>query len=771
MTINPSQMQSASTAPVTRHGKPRLLFFRGQHNLPQFMRSHDSLPPFIRSHLLQHIKCLSTFFDVCIISRDGDYAEICDLYKPDITLVESGVYGGPPIISNTSACPGVPKIGFLNADAYCFSRSAFLSQMERWGIDTYFTISVSMLEYMPSVADKLFVWPNFVDPDIFRDYGQPKTVPVLITGSHAMHYPWRNRISRAIAQHFPSLTCPHLGWFDARSTSRMLYDEQYARMINSSYVVPTCGTIAKEVVRKHFEIPGCNSCLITERTAALEAAGFADMQNCIFATEADVLDKLDYLFENRDVLASISRSGYLLVHSQHTLHQRNQILQWLTLHKSLQPNQRIVQTQPFGPLNIVDVRSGVTNFHGLSNGVDRALLRKGDMHLRVGNYNEAERYYLACLNYHIMPEAILGLTLCNLYKGDARRAREWISQSIAHTMEIHKAVDPDAVEWAYFIIALLCQGDIGEAMRRAHQFPLLQHKELERCRWVIDTFNDLTVCNSERGHKDTSATARRSIHQMPQRDMANWVIELCKMLTACRQGGLAEQVHRRFCSDPTRSVAPSHRCKATRMAHLINLSRSKSVLPLIAKPFHVRIRQWIPARLRARMRSLLKRKHEFASATQAWAREEPASNALILGASDRSTYTHAFLDGIQQNPSMPTVFCIGSSTHHFKELERRFAKHHRIEFRSSSVDTVMKEAKVECFDIVLIDDYAPSEGETLESLRGTKTVLIRNVNTYPGYKVARSLLSDIEYRLAYEGMTRLVRSIVFTKRHRAPRSV
>lgn len=186
--------------------KPRLLFFR----------KHGDLPRFIHSQLQQHIRCLATFFDVRLVSEEGDYKKICDSFRPDLTLVESGAYGSPPNITNKLAYPEVPKLGLLNADAYCSTRSIFLSNMERWGIETYFTISVSMPEYMPVAADQLFIWPNFVDPEIYRDYGLPKTIPVLTIGSQAMHYPWRNRINRIVAQHYPSLICPHFGWFDAK---------------------------------------------------------------------------------------------------------------------------------------------------------------------------------------------------------------------------------------------------------------------------------------------------------------------------------------------------------------------------------------------------------------------------------------------------------------------------------------------------------------------------------------------------------------------------
>ena len=268
------------------------------------------------------------------------------------------------------------------------------------------------------------------------------------------------------------------------------------------------------------------------------------------------------------------------------------------------------------------------------------------MHLRRGQYTEAERYYLSCLNYHVMPEPILGLTLCNLYKGDARKAEQWISQSIGQGMEIHNAADPDPVEWAYLIISLLCQGDIREAKRRANQFPLLQHQELERCKWVVDILNRSRLSSSEEHHNKTGVMARPSLHQLPQRDMASWVREVCRMLTACQETALAEQVHKRLLLHGTQSVLRSHCVENAGAKPLIELVRSKSILPLGRKPFGGRIRRlirrWIPSRMRAQMRRLFvslpllrkNRTHDFAYVTQAWAREEPVGSALILGASD-----------------------------------------------------------------------------------------------------------------------------------------
>src|SRR6516162_7277725 len=187
--------------------KPRLVMFRGKHVnwSPNNRRPApvSNLPHFIHSHLAQQIKCLSVFFDVSVILGDCNYAKICDQYQPDLALFESGIYGGPREITHISAVPSVPKLGFLHADAYCPTRNVFLSDMERWGIETFFTICVSMSQYIPDALDNLFVWPNFIDPLIYHDYGENKIIPVLITGSRAIHYPWRNAVSEAIAGHFP----------------------------------------------------------------------------------------------------------------------------------------------------------------------------------------------------------------------------------------------------------------------------------------------------------------------------------------------------------------------------------------------------------------------------------------------------------------------------------------------------------------------------------------------------------------------------------------
>lgn len=491
-------------------------------------------------HMKQHIKCLSEFFEVIVINEDCDYRQICDKYQPDLTLFESGVkYTGSRriYIQNTSVYPEIPKLGLHNGDSWCDCRAGFFSDMELWDIEIFFSIATTMGEHTPIITENLFVWPNFIDADIYRDYDQPKIVPVMFTGYINPLYPWRQKINKIISEHYPSLICPHLGY--EQPVSRMLYGEQYARVINASWFVPACGTLAKEIVRKHFEIPASKSCLITEKSPALEAAGFIDMQNCVFADEHNILDKLDYLFQHLDKLERITNAGYQLVHSHHTLKQRDQIFQWFNLYKNLKSNQNIVQTNPFEPLTVVEKSSGIRNSHIICNGLDIVLLRQGDEKLWAGKYEEAEVLYLQC-HKHIswMPEPKLRLTLCNLYKGNAKIALDWIVQPVKYTLENYKAFDPDPVEWAYGIISLLCLGKLDIAVNHANQFPSLSHPELNRARWVINLLK--AEGNIAPLIENESLKHRYSIHQLPSLSFNEWIENLCIILNSCQQFTLAE---------------------------------------------------------------------------------------------------------------------------------------------------------------------------------------------------------------------------------------
>jgi len=504
-----------------------------------FFRILDpGLPEFVRGHFRDHLRCLEQFFDVTVISENADYDQVVDRVQPELALFESGVYARPGRkIANTHCHPDVIKVGFLDADGYCATRSVFLSDMDDWGIDTFFGIAVSAGGYTPEIADRLFVWPNFADRALFRSYPGGASEPILLSGSRETNYPWRVKVDRLLRANFPVRTVAHAGWFDHSAAAAMPVGEAYARGLSAAQIVPTCGTIAEDLARKHFEIPASGALLLTERTAAVEAAGFADMVTCVFADERDVVDKVAHLFAHPDELERITRAGQQLAHSRHSIEHRDQLRQWFDLEKARAADERIVQPDPFGPLRRERVggEPGPVGFVAPP-GVDRARIHAGRTLLEQGRPAAAAEEFAQVLNFHFEPEAGLGLARSRLRLGQPRRARAVLERSVALVLHGHGASRPDPVEWALLIRALLCEGADGRAAALAAAYPDLRHPELDRMVAVIDALLDRTTPRDER-------SPRLSVHPGSGAERwERWRTDLARDLTACGRDALAARV-------------------------------------------------------------------------------------------------------------------------------------------------------------------------------------------------------------------------------------
>jgi hypothetical protein len=760
--------------------KPRLVFFQ--------FRYDDRLPNFLLLHKQDHVNCLSHFFDVTVIHDDCDYDEICDRYQPDLALFESGVNHVTcrrPNIINTAAHAAIPKLALHNADAFCNARAGLLSDMDHWNIETAFAISTTAAEHTPALANNLFIWPNFVDPTVYRDYAERKVIPVLLTGNRNSLYPWRKKILPLIAQHYPSLICPHPGYEVDPVLGNFLYGERYARMINASLVVPTCGTVAREVIRKHFEIPACRACLITERSPALAAAGFVDMQNCIFADERDILDKLAHLFRHEDELQNITDAGYDLVRTRHTVHHRNQILQWYDLRRDLAPGHKIVQDGPFGSLTTVPTSTHDSpSPHINGSGLHLSLLHQGDRRLRAGRWRDAEKLYMKCINFMPwMPEPRLKLALCSLHQGDAAKARGLIEPLLSFLLVDYKATDPDPVEWAYSIIALLCLGKLQDARDRARAYPWLHHPELDRTRWialVLADEKDVTL-----SFDGDVSRSRRSIHQLPNRSFHQLCEQVFMMLRACGQHQSAAVLERAssgasWASAPfldSQRAAPASRRESrvreprrgadagwaalarhpsTSYLHHTMQSGLGCLRRAIAGFLHGAEAKWgyfLPYRL-SEMRN-----DEFYKIIREFIREEPLQTTLIVGAASGKGSTEAFLAGLHENPSVPSVFCLSN--------ERRpprwdvshpiypSVKWYTLPLAASVVEIgevirdICLQNSIRSFDAVLIDSSAfhhqsPHEDILKGTVSEARLVFLEDTNrgTFDTY---HRLLENLEY--------------------------
>ncbi len=513
--------------------KPKLVFFQWEHS------PNNAGARFLTLHMEQHLKCLAVDFEVTVVNRDCDYDAVCDQHEPDLTLFEAGYrsHGSRPIrIANTRTHPGIPKLGLHNGDAWCDRRSGFLSDMDRWGIGSFFSIATVVAEYTPEIWDDVFVWPNFIDPALFHHPGVAKNVDVLLTGQVNQLYPWRAEVFPKLQGRYRHFATPGQG-YDGREAAKSLYGADYARALSASRVVPTCGTMGHEVVRKHFEIPAAGSCLVTERTPGLEAAGFIDMENCVFADAGDVVDRLDHLLADEERLGEITRAGHDLVNGRHTLAHRPQIREWLTLRHAMESHQRIVQDGPFGSLRLSGRSTGERSAHVVADGLDRQLLRRGDAHLWRGESDAARAAYARCLEYvSYLPEAHLKLAVCDLLLGNAAGALDRLARLLSVTAVEYGASDCDPVEWSYLLVSLVCKGRLGEVARLAGRYPELAHPELDHALEAIRALSGCAVRSA------AAASRRSSVHIFPSRSQEVWNAWLAEMLVACGQSTLANRL-------------------------------------------------------------------------------------------------------------------------------------------------------------------------------------------------------------------------------------
>jgi len=432
-------------------------------------------------------------------------------------------------------------------------------------------------------------------------------------------------------------------------------------------------------------------------------------------------------------------------------------------------------------------------FHVISNGLHLRLLHQGNECLWKGEYGKAEQLYLKSLNYLVgLPEAKLGLTLCNLFNGNANMALSWIEQPIFHVLEEYKAIDPDPVEWSYFIISLLCLGRLNDAFKLAEQFAWLHHPELDRTRWAINVLSQRGVCIPSQ--KDEGMKQRWTIHPLPNKSFNEWVRQLCIMLKACGQKTMADTMECTLSSEalPTKyqdSISdisktillrqerrPEVKSKEKKQyVFLSNLTsdffkyrvlygKTKSVSRVfVAGLLHrleVKYGYFLPYHISEA------RNDDFLALIRKLAREENINTALIVGAVAGKGSTEAFLTGASENENRPSLFCVSASKRRFFGLKRThinnlYAKWYELspnplKNSSNELDEALKnikqDNKIVSFDALLIDNliinYDLNDINGLSNLlHGALFIFLENINNIYNYRLHNRLFTDPTYEV------------------------
>jgi hypothetical protein len=369
-----------------------------------------------------------------------------------------------------------------------------------------------------------------------------------------------------------------------------------------------------------------------------------------------------------------------------------------------------------------------------------------------------------------MPELKFRIALTRLHRGDPKAALNRIGELLQFILVEYKATDPDPVEWAYYILALLCLQRVDEAWACATHYTELRHEELDRMRLVADVLKHgrVTVAVAE-----GDGQARRSIHQMPARSREAWLAGISQILLKCGQARMADMLSRGVAADladPGRSreqlLSYTHPQTGRKRPKSLRSFRRRVRLSKMAGTAKRRVRfilrrlEWaygnfLPYHLSAM------RNDEFFREVRERVGDEHVRTVLIIGAGSGSGPTESALAGAGESQSPPLLFCLNTSTRRFRHLRERMTGNVRVNCQeihgrdslelSEALDRrlalIAQEHRIDTFDLVLID-AAGLGGEMVvgpalrEYAHTARFALLHDIGAFNNLEVYEELSKD-----------------------------
>jgi len=503
--------------------KPRLLYFNGPW---------DYVAERMRMSAVRFEMLLRRFFDVVSVEGSCDFDQCVDQYQPDLVLFSTGCecIAEPDVrILNTHTHNDIPRLAHMWRDPFTPTRLKPLNLFEQWGVDqVFFTMRRSDLSEQ---FDKCIYLPQWVEDDLFKDYGLEKVIPVYLVGSgwlgNSGLTPWRKIAGPRILQAMPALHAPSLGNWE----KELITGENYARMLNRSYFAPSCGTICNYMTIRNLQVPASRCCLVVQDCKMVRAFGFKDGVNCLMSDGVDIVDKMKRLLNEPERLQVITDAGFTLVHENHTEKNRTQILDWYKLWKTRKPGQRIVQYDPFEPLQLVDEGSPMPSDPNADNPLFDKL-KEGYKFIDQKRYDEALSLF-TMVHEHVSynGEANVGIGLCFFAKGEWEKAFAAFYANVRFMM-VMKATVLDPVHQAFACVAALRANRAKEAVALAKMQIHVRHP-------ALDSAREITISSIKGVERDPQLLASIvpnqvqnmvAIQLLPVMTRSEWFDYMCSVL-------------------------------------------------------------------------------------------------------------------------------------------------------------------------------------------------------------------------------------------------
>jgi len=158
---------------------------------------------------------------------------------------------------------------------------------------------------------KFVGYPRCVDKECYKDYGLEKEQDVITVGAMWHFYPLRVQMHNVLQRHHASLgirykNYPHCGVNFSHST---FVREEYAKAINKSKMLASCGGRYNLAMNKIFESMGCGTVYVGEKPWGAEELHMEDGFNYVAVDSGNFMDKIKYYMDKPDELKEIGNNA------------------------------------------------------------------------------------------------------------------------------------------------------------------------------------------------------------------------------------------------------------------------------------------------------------------------------------------------------------------------------------------------------------------------------------------------------------------------------
>lgn len=177
----------------------------------------------------------------------------------------------------------------------------------------------AFLQTYPELANLMQWLPHFANPQVFKDYNQPKTTDFLLMGCTARkYYPLRHKMLTVMKRHPGFVYHEHPGYKDIQQNEKAIVSFAYAKEINRSKMFLTCDSVFHYPLRKYYEVLASKTLLLASSSQELLDLGFVPGTHYVSVTEKDFEEKAIYYLNQEEQRTRIAEEGYRFVHQNHS---------------------------------------------------------------------------------------------------------------------------------------------------------------------------------------------------------------------------------------------------------------------------------------------------------------------------------------------------------------------------------------------------------------------------------------------------------------------